>query len=88
MILMRRLCPFCHTGKVTRKGTYKNKEGKFFCKKCGKNFLERKFRGVNCTECKHLEHSPIDDIERWCSKRMFERFPYIPITECKHYERP
>lgn len=41
---------------------------------------------VDCSKCKNLVKHDIDDIECWCTKGMYEKFPYKPIFECEYFE--
>jgi hypothetical protein len=41
---------------------------------------------VDCFNCKHLTKHDIDDIECYCTKKMFEKFSYKVIKECEYFE--
>lgn len=41
---------------------------------------------MDCSKCKNLIRHDIDDIECWCEKGMFEKYPYKPILKCEYYE--
>ncbi len=56
-------------------------------KKKGLLFVRTNFQRAECSRCRFLKKHDIDDIEQWCMKGMFEKFPYKPIFECGYFER-
>jgi len=49
-------------------------------------FIRTNFQRAECSKCNFLTKHAIDDIEQWCEKKMFEKFPYKPIFDCPYYE--
>jgi len=49
-------------------------------------FIRTNFQRIECSKCKFLTKHDIDDIEQYCVKGMYEKFPYKPVFDCPYFE--